>query len=104
MTVQLGISPEDARECPLGALEERALDPERLELVVRRLGAAVVRTVVLEAVDAHPLARLADLGRDEVPLHRARVVLARRQRLHAAYLDEFDTSSGMLVQHFSLNN
>ena len=104
MTVQLGISPEDARECPLGALEERALDPERLELVVRRLGAAVVRTVVLEAVDAHPLARLADLGRDEVPLHRARVVLGRRQRLHAAYLDEFDTSSGMLVQHFSLNN
>ena len=82
-------SPEDARECPLGALEERALDPERLELVVRRLGAAVVRPVVLEAVDAHPLARLADLGRDEVPLHRARVVLARRQRLHAAYLGEF---------------
>ena len=40
--------PEDARECPAGALEECALYPERLELVVRRLGAAVVRTVVLE--------------------------------------------------------
>ena len=52
------------------------------------LGAAVVRTVVLEAVDAHVLARLADLGRDEVALHGARVVLGRGQRLHAADLAE----------------
>ena len=84
-------SPEDARERPAGALEERALDPERLELVVGGLGAAVVRPVVLEAVHAHVLAGLADLGRDEVPLHGGArgVVLGRRDGLHAAYLDEF---------------
>ena len=54
------------------------------------LGAAVVRPVVLKAVDAHVLTGLADLGRDEVTLHcAAGVGLGRRERLHAAYLDEF---------------
>ena len=53
------------------------------------LGAAVVRPVVLKAVDAHVLAGLADLGRDEVPLDGAGVVLGRRECFHAAYLDEF---------------